>query len=768
MKVFAYIRHRPRVRRATSVFAALVAVVLALCVAMRAAPFDASPYAVSHPSGALLDREGQTLFAFLNHEQQWSFPQTLSGFSPRLLQATLAVEDQRFYEHPGVDPIAAARALLQNLRGQRVRSGASTITMQLARLGGDYSRSVFFKAWQVVTAMRLEGALSKDEILAAYLNRAPYGLNLCGAEAAARRYFGKPARELTLAEAALLAGLPKAPTAFQPLAHPAAAKARRNHVLARMRDEGHISPAECAAAQAQDLGVAWHDFPQRAPHLAMRLRDRLAAGEQIRTTLQWDAQQMAEDTAAKYLKRFDNEITNAAIIVADPASGEILVRVGSAGFFGGDGGRQVDACAAPRSPGSTLKPFTYGLAMQQGLLYPTEKLLDDTLDFGAYSPTNFDGIYNGLISAADALQMSLNVPAVATLERVGIGPMYSFLQDAGFTSLNEIPEHYGLGLTLGNCGVRLDELAAAYAMLANLGEYCPLRLLASDTAAPPRRLLDRGVGLALYGMLEHPFPRENTKDLVGASGVRTRVCWKTGTSTGFHDAWTVAFNRHYVVAVWVGNSDGRASQRLIGAVAALPLAAAVFRALEPAARPAWPSTDGDLHDTELCALTGLPATEWCPRRETAALPAALFLNRRCDVHHPAADGNGTVERWPGDARSWDLARVAAPVTVAPGSPGAAFAKQQELRITTPAAESQFVFTGEPGGDQVLLQSSLDGFTPVHWYLDGRFLGTSNDEKPLYMPLQPGAHQLSCMAGAGVTDSVHFEVLPPGAPPTRPS
>lgn len=740
---------------AVVVTAALIA---ATWVAIVSFPIDARAYLATQASGALLDRNGQPLYQFLNAEEAWCFPQKLDGFSTKLIEATLAVEDQRFYRHHGVDPVAVLRAAWQNLRGQRVHSGASTVTMQVLRLGGGYRRTVGWKLWQAYSALRLERAADKDSILTAYLNKAPYGLNLVGAEAAAQRYFGKPARELTTPEAALLAGLPKAPTTFEPLSRPVAAKQRRDYVLARMCDEGYLSPIACAAAQAEPLGVTRHAFAQRAPHLAIAHRAEMKNGGTVRTLLDGEIQAVAEETAEKYLKRFDNEITNAAIMVVNPATAEVLARVGSAGFFSGVPGREVDICTAARSPGSALKPFTYGLAMQQGLLYPTEKLLDDTIDFGEYSPTNFDGIFNGLISARDALQMSLNVPAVAALDRVGIGPMYSFLQSAGFSTLTELPEHYGLGLTLGNCGVRLDELAAAYTMLANLGEYRPLRLFETDPDSVPRRLLDRGVALALYDMLEHPFPRENAKDLVGTSGVKTRVCWKTGTSTGFHDAWTVAYNRQYVVAVWVGNSDGRPSQRLIGALAALPLAAGLFRELEPKSTPAWPAAGDEMTKVDICALTGLPATAWCPRRETRTLPTCIFLNRRCDVHYPGTDGVGIVERWPGDARDWDLANVSRPVTVSPKRQDTGYTRKQELRITAPAAESRFVFTGEPGGDQVRLQTSLDGLAAVHWYLDDRFLGTSTPETPLFLSLKPGEHRLTCLAGEGTTDAVRFAVL----------
>jgi membrane carboxypeptidase/penicillin-binding protein PbpC len=205
-------------------------------------------------------------------------------------------------------------------------------------------------------------------------------------------------------------------------------------------------------------------------------------------------------------------------------------------------------------------------------------------------------------------------------------------------------------------------------------------------------------------------------------------------------------------------ATARASQRLVGAIAALPLAATIFRALEPGTTPAWPAASDEMNEVDLCALTGLPAAEWCPKRESRALPACLFLNRRCDVHYPRPDGGGVVERWPGDARQWDLASVSQPVTVSPDGPGATVTRKQELRIMTPAAESRFIHTGEQGGDKLLLQSSLDGLAPVHWYLDDRFLGTSTPETPLYLTLEPGEHRLTCLTGEGTTDAVNFEVL----------
>ena len=704
----------------------------------------------------MLDRDGGILFASLNADDAWCFPQPLEAFGPNLIAATLAAEDQRFHAHPGVDPVAIARALTARFTGGP-RSGASTLTMQVVNLSGHQSRSAWGKLVQAHRALRLDARMDKDEILALYLNKAPYGMNLIGAEAAAQRYFGKPARELTLAEAALLAGLPKAPSRYQPLRHGDAARARRAYVLRRMEEDGSISGDERARAEAAPLGAAWHEFPKRAPHLAKQFEGALAQGQAVPLTLNGALQAHVESLLPRYLRRFDNAVTNAAVMVVDAASGEVIARAGSAGYHTVPGG-QVDICTAPRSPGSTLKPFTYALAIERGLMYPTEKLLDDTIDFGSYAPENFDGVFNGLVSASQALQLSLNVPAVAALDRVGLPEMQTFLEQAGISTLTHAPAHYGLGLTLGNCGVRLDELCAAYVALANVGAYRPLSIEPRELPAETRQVMRPDTALALYTMLEHPFPKEPAAAMVRASNVLPRVCWKTGTSTGFHDAWTVAFNRQYVVGVWVGNADGKASPRLVGALAALPLAADVFRALPASNAPSWPDTTGLQREALVCARSGLPANALCAQTETAQLPSGQFLNRRCDVHRPAP-GGGTVERWPADARHWDLAKIDAALALP--EPATALARSQSLRITTPVEGAEYVLTGEPEGDRLLLRGSVDTEMPLHWYQNGRYLGESNPNAPLYLPLASGEYTLTCMADQGATDSVRYTVSAPG-------
>ncbi len=739
---------------------ACAAAALAL-VLMLAWPMDTRPYLQLSASSELLDREGRPLYAFLNDGEQWCFPRPMAEMSPHLIHATLATEDQRFHVHPGVDPLAIVRAAVTNLRGGEVVSGASTLTMQVAKRGLPPTRSVCGKLGQALAALRLERRASKHEILETYLNSAPYGLNLVGCEAASLRYFGKPARELNLHEAALLAGLPKAPGPYMPLEHPSRARARRNHVLERMRDEGLIDADEYAHACKAPLGVEWHGFPSLSPHLAMSLRPQLSQHGRIRTTLDAGIQARMEQIVRERLRYYPGEITNAAALVIDTPTGEVLARVASGDFYGTPGGGQVDACRALRSPGSTLKPFIYALAMDSDCLYSSETLYDGTLDYGRYAPENFDDRYRGLVSAGKALQLSLNVPAVTILERVGTDGFHAFLPRAGITTVVKPAEHYGLGLTLGNCEVRLEEMAAAYCMIANLGVYRPLRIHELQPPGPETRPLTRGTCLKLFEMLEQTPPDEFERELVPVGAANTRVAWKTGTSGDYRDAWTFMFNRHYVVGVWMGNNDAASSKWLVGSTVALPLAAKIFRALDVPNTPAWPETGEALRETAVCAVSGLPASPWCASTRRETLPRTQFLHRVCDMHYPGGTGGERiVERWPGDARRWDLAAVRDPRIVDRTSPEAPQARRDALAIQHPSEGAVYVLTGEPTGDRIRLRASIERAGVLHWYLDDRYLGGSGPEAPVYLDLRPGNHKLTCLAPDGVLDSVRFEVVTP--------
>ena len=756
---------RPRTRNALVAAAAAlaIAVVVAAVIAFLW-PMDPAPYLAHRHSPVVADRHGTPLHAFLNDDDHWCFPVPLEAISPHLIHATLAAEDQRFYQHPGVDPIAIARAAWQNLTEQRVVSGASTITMQLLKRGDLDSRTLGGKIMQLVQAPRLDRSVDKDTLLEAYLNGLPYGMNLSGAEAAARRYFGKSAAELTAAESALLAAIPKAPSALMPLDHPERARARRDFVLQRMAEHAYLTDAELHDALAAPLGVAWHDYPRAAPHVAMRYRGEARQSDTpLVLTLDAAMQTRVERAVHHAMPRLRPEVGNAAAIVVHVPTAEVRAWVGSADFFHTPGGGQVDAVRARRSPGSTLKPLIYALALDQSALYPSEVLLDAPWQEGMYNPENFDRDYRGRIAASDALRLSLNIPALTVLDRIGIPTFAALANQSGLNLFSKPPESYGLGVALGSCEATLLELAESYRVLAALGEYRTLRVLsgdpaddsADDPAGESTRLLERGACLAIFNMLEQPLPSAwDNRVGVTLDTAHRRVAWKTGTSPGNRDAWAFAFDAEYIVGVWMGNNSGRPSPRLIGSQVSLPLVASIVRALPAPSPDAWPTPGDDLRAVTICAATGLPSTEWSPATRTAMFPANAILHRRCDVFGP--DGNGgTQARWPSGPRSWDLARVESrPARMA------AAKEQSRLAITEPPQGAQFVLVRQPGADRLHLRATLTNSQPLHWFLNGRHAGHAKPGESIPIDLALGDHEVSCIAPDGAQATVRFRVLHP--------
>ena len=704
---------------------------------------DVDHYLEVTPSPILLDRQGRMLQVGLNHRDEWSVPIESHEYNRYIREATIAVEDQRFEIHSGVDFVAVARAATQALMKRRVSSGASTITMQLVKITDDTPRTLSGKLRQMWTAMVLERNATKQEILAAYLNRVSYGSNVVGVGAASLRYFGKPADELTIPEAALLAGIPKSPAKFDPLRKPDDARGRRNFVLRRMAREDFIPSEECVEFQNRDLNARWHEFPSHLPHLAGMKDGTL--------TIDLDEQKRSQKLLQEHLSRYGAEITHGAIIVLDVASGEVLARVGSPDFFSARGG-QIDMVSQPRSPGSAMKPFVFAEAMERNLVYPTEVLLDGRLDYGDYAPENYNGHFNGLVSATEALQYSLNIPAVLMLERVGVRPFQNRLRELGISTAERPAEHYGLGLVLGNCEVRLDELAAAYLTLANLGTYRDVQILLNSEQRPPeKRVWSQGVARAMYAMLEQPIPKDLHRGLIRPDAADDRVCWKTGTSTGHHDAWAFVFNAQYVVGVWIGNTDGRRSDRLIGAQAALPLAGRIIRGLKNYGATAWPATDG-LRTVEVCSISGLPKSAACPGSVSALVAGEQFLNRSCRVHQTRDERGNTITAWPASAHHWDLAAISPQpefhaLTTRPQE------SHREFRITSPADNSVFRMSNVKGGDRVRLDTSAQNGEPVHWYCNDRYLGQSSVDNPLFLILSPGEHRISCMGPDGAIDNI---------------
>jgi penicillin-binding protein 1C len=510
-----------------------------------------------------LDRNGGLLRPYATPEGRWRLRATREDVDPRFIDLLLAAEDKRFYSHPGVDPLAFARALAQLIAQRRIVSGGSTLTMQVARLLEPRAeRSLMAKLRQVVRAVEIERTHSKDEILSLYLSLAPYGGNLEGVRAASLSYFGKEPRRLTLGEAAMLVALPQSPEQRRPDRSPQRMRAARNRVLDRLVASGLVGMDEVARAKREAVPDGRRPMPMLAPHAA---DTALAASPQAgvyRLTIDAALQRNLQGLARERAQGLGPEIS-IAIVAVDHATGEVIARVGSADYLDPRRAGQVDMTLALRSPGSTLKPFIYGLAFEDGLVHPETLIDDGPVRFGAYAPENFDQTFQGTVTVRRALQFSLNVPAVAVLEKVGAGRFATRLEQAGASFALPPGEVPGLAIGLGGIGVKLSDLVTLYAGLARLGTNLPLREQAAAPEPSSRRLLDPVAAWQVGNILLGTPPPENA-----AGG---RIAFKTGTSYGYRDAWAIGFDGKYTMGVWVGRPDGAPVPGLTGRGAAAPV-----------------------------------------------------------------------------------------------------------------------------------------------------------------------------------------------------
>ncbi len=516
-------------------------------------------------STLVVDRSGHLLRAYTTLQGRWRLPATREDVDPRFFNLLFAYEDKRFLSHHGIDPLALGRAASQLVRNGRIISGASTLSMQVARLLEPRSeRSFAAKLRQMVRAIEIEHALSKDQILALYLSLAPYGGNLEGIRAASLAYLGKEPRRLTLAEQALLVALPQAPEQRRPDRALAVAQSARDRVLDRLAAAGVVPADEIAAAKREPVPDGRRAMPMLAPHSAdavvAALPDRSLHRLTIDATLQAHLEELARDRA----RVFGDEVS-VAILAVDQATGEVLARVASADYFDATRAGQVDMTQALRSPGSTLKPFIYGLGFEDGFIHPETLIEDRPVRYGTYAPENFDLTFQGTVTVRRALQMSLNVPAVAVLDKVGASRFTARLAQAGGALVLPKGEVPGLAMGLGGVGITLNDLVALYAGIARGGNTIPLvERVADEPSMPsPRRLLDPVAAWYVGNVLLGTPPPDNA--------VGGRIAYKTGTSYGYRDAWAVGFDGKRTIGVWVGRPDGAPVPGLVGRVAAAPI-----------------------------------------------------------------------------------------------------------------------------------------------------------------------------------------------------
>ena len=746
------------------------------------------------------DRQGRPLRLLPAEDGRFRLFTPLADIAPAVQRATLLYEDRRFRWHPGVDPVALARgAWTTYVHGTR-RVGGSTITMQLARMRFALdTRSPFGKLVQCARALQIERHYGKSEILEAYLNLAPYGGAVEGIGAASRIYFDKPASQLEVGEALALAVIPQNPAAR----FPATAAGRRELLAARQRlltrwpsaaatllpDAAGASPSPAApaaenTARAQLVPVfrSPSQLPFRAPHF---VRDHVAAARlaspsrpapaEIRTTLDLGAQSLLEARIRDHMERRRRDgIRNAAAMLIDHRSMEVLAQVGSAAFFDAEIAGQVNGARARRSPGSTLKPLLYGLALDAGLIHPMTLLADAPRRFAAYTPENFDRGFLGPVLARDALIHSRNVPAVYLLAQLGVARFRDWLATAGVGGLRAA-EEYGLALALGGSEASMEELVRLYALLANGGVYRDLATrLPPAPAAPPRRALSGEASYLVLDMLRD-VPRPDAARLPGSP--RPPVAWKTGTSFGYRDAWSIGVAGRYVLAVWVGNFDGTANPALVGRRAAAPLFFAIADGLQLGG--AEPSIAGlNLRQVDVCATTGDLPGRYCPRTQrswfipgvspirVSSVYRAVWLDTRTGERscRPGAMGTRKVVRefWPAELdavfRRAGIAIRRPPPWSSECDLDIAAATGQAPRIRSPQRAVAYRARRGVAGQGVLFAAAADADArALFWFVDDRFVARVDARESYFWKPRPGRFTVRVVDDHGRADAVPIVV-----------
>ncbi|MEH2382347.1 MAG: penicillin-binding protein 1C [Nostoc sp.] len=748
----------------------IILAVLLICLIVRLlpyfAPIRAADIAQNQLAMQFSDRNGLPLGTLLTRDQEHTSVVPLNQVSPQFIHAILAAEDGSFYHHGALDMKAVIRASKEAIHAKRVVSGASTITMQLARMLDPVPRNFSGKLSEIWLSWRLTAGMNKDEILAAYINRLPMGGNIYGVEAAAQTYFSIPASELNLAQASLLAAIPNNPTYFNPYEHWERLKQRQKYVLNRMVQENYISASSTIATRTHTEKVVFQSRQRgiiAAPHFLFWLANQFdqtqtEQNSPIRTTINRPLQQFVEAQVQHVISSLAaNNVHDAAALVIDNRTGEVLAYVGSPDYFNEVKLGRNDGVQALRQPGSTLKPFIYELALEKNLIRPNTILADVPAHYaipGAklYSPTDYTERFLGPVRVRIALANSLNVPAVRVLEKVGVETFLERLHQLGFEHLNQTPEHYGLGLTLGSGEVSLWELAHAYLTIARQGNATPLLSTFSNSplstdaihrVSTNSPLPNHTIWQLITNILSDRHARATAFGVDSVLNLPFPSAVKTGTSSNFRDTWTVGFTTDYTVATWVGNFNGEPMRQVSGVTGAAPLWNRIMLHLHEHQEPAdFPPPEG-LVQLPVCAISGLRPTPDC----TSVVQEYFYPEDKSNYERE------NQFNLPAEYDEW-------------------LAKQQQsnftsthLRILSPHHGDLFLlYPSEEAKQKLEFKLVGNKSAPVEWWLNGEKLDTQSANS-LFWYLRPGNWTLEARTGE-MSDKVSFQVELANLKPTR--
>lgn len=726
-------------------------------------------------STLVFSSEGKILRAFVSEDDMWRLWTPLDKISTDLRAFVLRYEDQYFYYHPGINPASLLRAVIQNLKSGRVISGGSTITMQIARMIDQKPRTLKNKVIEVFRAFQLELTFSKDEILEIYLNMAPYGGNIEGVEAASWLYFNKSSRELSYGEAALLAALPNNPENIRPDRNHELAITYRDKVLTRMYENKILSYESYLQALEEEVPDERIIWPIKAPHLARFLHLNNEKNK-ILSTISLDIQEKAE----KFLKRHvasleDMGISNGAVVIIDNSTHQLVSMVGSADFFSEKNEGQVNGTLASRSPGSTLKPFLYALAIDKGIISPATYLEDVPIDYSGYKPENYDRKYNGLVSAREALEQSLNVPAVNLSDQMTSGhEFYDFLRDMELSTIRN-ENDYGLSLVLGGCEVTLLELTELYSIFANRGYFIETQILADTPKLLERKVFNSGTAFIISEILSE-ITRPDLPRVWEFTDL-PKIAWKTGTSYGHKDAWSIGYNKQYTIGVWIGNFNAKSTPYIIGSYAAAPLLFDLFNEISRPNEIDWYSKPYIVNKRMVCSVSGQIPGENCSSQIEEYYLENISPVTECELHRkiyidkdtgfclPTGNTENALEKvyieWPVGVATWRI-KNNHPVYRVPDmvvNYDIQLAGKAPI-INSPSSGVEYYIREGVSLDHQKISFSASVSSEVkeiYWFVDGKFLGSVKPGENFFYYPRRGKHRVVCQDDKGRSSEIIIKI-----------
>jgi penicillin-binding protein 1C len=716
------------------------------------------------------DNKGEVINAYLTSDQKWRMKTELDEISPLLRKTIIAKEDKYFYSHPGINPFAIARAFFKNIYRMKRTSGASTITMQVARALEPRKRNILSKIIEMFRAFQLEWKYSKDEILQMYLNLVPYGGNIEGVKSASQLYFKKNPDHLSLAEITALSIIPNRPSSLVMGKNNDRIVEERNRWLKKFANDKVFTEKEIEDALAEPLIASRGVVPHYIPHLAYKLKKQLGTGTKvsvIKTNIDLNTQLKTEKLVEDYVRvqRLRN-IKNAAVVIIDNKTHKIVAYVGSSGFKDSTDGGQVNGANAVRQPGSTLKPLMYALCFDEGLMTPKTVVTDVAVNYQGYAPENYDKKFNGYVTVEYALDHSLNIPAVKSLKLLGDEKLIQKLIQCNFKQIQKDQRKLGLSMILGGCGTTLEEMTGLFSVFANDGDYISPSFIQSDTNHFRKNIISPA---ATY-MVNEILSKVNRPDFPlnwSATERMPKIAWKTGTSYGRRDAWSIGYNKNYTVGVWTGNFSGVGVADLSGANIATPLLFKIFNTIDYDSDEEWFTQPKDCDIRQVCSETGMIPTDHCTNLTTDYFIPLISSTQTCNNWQEVmispdekisyckscVPESGYKKKWykimEPDIQSWFEDNRIAYTKIPPHNPDCELIfKGNAPFITFPVNGSEYLISKKSPDPLQLVCKTANDVSKVYWYINNKFYKACNaGEKQFFVP-EEGPVKISCTDDKG--------------------